>query len=106
MEKILTENWKDFGNREKDMACDLFIAIKEQGLPADFDNDGLRVAFNRNSGYVFLTNNDCQVAMLYQNDYLQSWHTCPICGHEGFKEDMQHNEDNIECQEYLKELGI
>ena len=31
---------------------------------------------------------------------------CPSCGHEGFKEDMQHNEDDEECQEYLKDIGV
>ena len=58
-----TEKLEDFGYREQDMAKDLFEAWKLSGLPSDFNNDGVKVAMNMSSGYVFLTNSDYQVAM-------------------------------------------
>ena len=67
-------------------------------------DDGVKVEFNPNSGNVFLVDEVYQVAMMNGDD-LELWHNCPICGHEGFLEDMPHNEDDEECQEFLKEIG-
>jgi len=105
MDKIVTENIGDFGFREIKLLKDLLTAWTEQGLPDDFYGEQVRPAMNTNSGYVFLTNADYQVAML-NGDKLETWYTCPICGHEGFREDMRHNENRAECQEYLRELNI
>ena len=66
--------------------------------------DGVKPEFNPNSGNVFLVDEDYNIAMMNGDD-LELWHYCPICGHEGFLEDMAHNEDDEECQEYLKEIG-
>jgi len=41
-----TEKLEDFGYREQDMAKDLFEAWKLNGLPSDFNNDGVKVAMN------------------------------------------------------------
>jgi hypothetical protein len=39
---------------------------------------------------------------------LKEWFYCPICGHEGFKEDIEHSDDeneyNEECQEWLRQV--
>ena len=89
------------------------------------DGDGVKVEFNPNSGCVFLVDEDFNVAMLntesipqYDDigniashkdvDKLELWYNCPICGHEGFLEDMPHHSDDDydeECQEYLKDIG-
>ena len=105
METSYTEDLGKFGNRERAMAGELLTVMSEEGVPDDFDDDNVRVAFNMSSGNVFLTNDDCQVAMM-NGEKLESWYSCPICGHEGFKEDMKHGEDDKECQEYLKEIGV
>ena len=36
------------------------------------------------------------------------WKPNPIsnCGEEGFKEEIMRNEDDEECQDYLKEIGV
>ena len=100
-----TTDLSKFGHREIKMASELLNAWIDKGLPDDFESDGVTVMMNFNSGSVFLTNSEYQVAMM-NGDNLESFYSCPICGHEGFKEDMPHNEDDKECQEYLKDIGI
>lgn len=68
--------------------------------------DGVKVEFNPNSGCVFLVDEDFNTVMM-NGDKLELWYNCPICGHEGFLEDMPHHSDDNdeECQEYLKDIG-
>lgn len=86
------------------MLEDLLKAWRRQGLPDDFEDDAVIPMFNMNSGNVFLTNPDHQVAMLTDDDKLESFYSCPECGHEGFKADMPHD-GNESCKEYLKDIG-
>ena len=85
--KTYTEDLADFGYREQRAAQDLFEAWKSNGLPVDFENNGVRIAFNMNSGYVFLTNSEYQVAMCETNEQdqleLYSFYTSPYEGKEG-----------------------
>ena len=101
-----TTNLEDFGFRELKMAGELLSAYKDYDKDKTrfFDSEGVHVMFNMNSGYVFLTNSEYQVAML-NGDKLEDFFTCPICGHEGFLEDMVHGEDDHECQEYLQDIA-
>lgn len=97
--EITTTNLADFGSREREMLIELLIAWRDQGLPEDFYMDEVIPMFNRNSGSVFLTNSEYQVAMM-NGDKLEMWHYCPNCGHEGFEEDCQLNDEGCnECQE-------
>src|SRR5678815_1789394 len=87
-DSVVTADLSDFGYRELAMAADLLQAYKER----DKDNtrllgDGLSLCMNTNSGYVFLTDEDYNVAMM-NGDVLEDWHTCSECGHEGFAEDL------------------
>ena len=86
-QKTYTEDLADFGYREQREAQDLFEAWKSNGLPVDFENNGVRIAFNMNSGYVFLTNSEYQVAMCETNEQdqleLYSFYTSPYEGKEG-----------------------
>jgi hypothetical protein len=93
----------EFGYYEIKETAKLLTAWVDQGLPDDFHNDHVQVCMNNNSGFVFLTNADCQVAMM-NGDNLESWYVCPECGHEGFLDDMPH-EGNAECRRYLQEIG-
>lgn len=104
-DEITTTDLSRFGARERSMAEDLLRAWREQGLPDDFEDDEVVIMFNTHSGNVFLTNSEYQAAMLTDDDKLETWYSCPICGHEGFKADMLHGEDNVECQEYLRDIG-
>jgi hypothetical protein len=100
MENI-TIDLSEFGYRELDMAGDLLKAIKD-GLPDDFNDDGLTIMFNTHSGYVFLTNSDYQVAMLTDKK-LESFYSCPNCGEEGFAEDILTKSGKCKnCKEQVK----
>jgi hypothetical protein len=106
MEKeIVTFDLGKFGDSERLEGELLLRAWRLHGLPDDFNADGVTLAFNMNSGSVFITNSDYQVAML-NGETLESFYFCPQCGHEGFKEDMPHNKDDKDCQEYLRDIGV
>jgi uncharacterized phage protein gp47/JayE len=97
-QEITTTNLADFGSREYGLLEELIRAMNSQGLPQDFYNNEVHPMLNRNSGYVFITNSDCQVAMM-NGDRLEIWYSCPNCGHEGFEEDCQLNDEGCnECK--------
>ena len=101
-----TENLSDFGYRELKEAGKLLTAISN-GLPEDFYDDGIKVAFNMNSGYVFLTNSDYQVAMYdEESDSLYSFYTTPYEGLEGSYEELLLDLDNMhpEDREFMHDI--
>ena len=109
--KTYTEDLADFGFREQEEAKDLFQAWRESGLPIDFENNGVKIAFNMNSGYVFLTNSEYQVAMCETNDNgkleLFSFYSSPYEGKEGsFDELLEEYEDmHPEDQEWFQQIA-
>jgi hypothetical protein len=99
MREVTTTNLADFGYSEIKELTAIFNAWMRDGLPDDFERNGVHPMMNRNSGHVFLTNSEFQVCMMNGND-LESWYYCHNCGHEGFKEDCQLNDDGCnECNE-------
>ena len=86
---VYTENMADI------MACSIerkeVLAITrawdKNGLPNNFYLENVRFAYNRNSGCVFLVNDDCQVLMMNGN-VLEEFYTSPYDGHEGFINDL------------------
>lgn len=104
MNNPLTSDLSEFGSRERAMAEELLKAWREQGLPEDFDDTKVQVFMNMNSGYVFLSNEDFQVAMM-NGDKLESFYSCPECGHEGFLDEMAH-EGNSDCSRYMRDIGL
>ena len=100
----VTSDFSQFGWRERRMAAVLLTASCDGGFPEDFNDDEVTIAMNTGSGNVFFTNSDYQVAMM-NGDKLESFYSCPQCGHEGFKNEMQH-EGTSECQEYLRDIGV
>lgn len=102
-----TTDLSKFGYRELTLLKELLSAMIEKGLPSDFESDGVHPMFNTNSGNVFLTNDEYQVAMMNGDD-LESFYSCPECGHEGFKDEI--GKDNGHgfadgCAEWLKEIA-
>ena len=66
---------------------------------SDINLEGLKICFNPNSGYVFLSDEDYNVYMEH-NGKLEQWFNCPNCGNEGFKEDFDTMENKCnECME-------
>lgn len=84
-----TTDLAQFGARERAILIEIFQAWAKQGLPIDFDENEVIPMMNINSGNVFLTNSSYQIAMM-NGDKLESFYSCPQCGHEGFLEDMKH----------------
>lgn len=114
MQNVYTENLNDIitFNRERALAIELLTAYGEQGLPNDFDEEGVKVACNRNSGNVFLTNDEYQVAMM-NDGKLESFYSSPYNGHEGFIDELidmmddSWHEDDIEWLNDIKNnLGL
>jgi hypothetical protein len=97
-----TSDLSRFGHRELKIASKL-ISTYSEDVP-DFLGTEVRVYMNTNSGFVFLSDADLSVGMM-NGEKLEQWFNCPVCGHEGFKEDMKH-EGNKECREYLKSIGV
>ena len=87
MSNYYTENLADFGMQEIHMLKDILVAWTEKGLPENFWSTGVKPAMNSSSGYVFLVNEDYQVAML-NGAALEIYHTLPYSGHEGFLSDL------------------
>lgn len=95
MINVYTENLNDIisNDRERALAIELLQAWGEQGLPSDFYEEGVKLAFNRNSGNVFLVNEDYQCAMM-NDGILESFYTSPYHGHEGFINDLWNEYQN------------
>lgn len=104
MSESYTENLEDFGKRERKIAGKLLLA----DLPKGFNNDGVKLAFNRDSGYVFLVNSDYQCAM-FNGDDLEIFHNTPYNGYEGFLVDLLNeyspDELNSDDEEYLRQAA-
>ena len=103
-----TENLADFGHRERVELVRLLDAWNNNGLPEGFDCEGVRPAFNANSGNVFLVNAEYQTAML-SGDALELWHFLPYSGQEGFLSDLLDELEpeslNAEDLEYLQQYA-
>lgn len=98
MENITTTDLVEFGAREIEIAKDLLTAWVNNGLPDDFEEEKVTIMFNKNSGYVFLTNEEFQVAMLVNKD-LRSFYNCSNCGAEGLEDEGFYNDDKSLCDE-------
>lgn len=101
-----TENLADFGARERHMLAEI-LALP---LPNTFDDSGVKPAFNRNSGFVLLVNEDYQCAMLNDDSgKLEIFHSTPYEGHEGFITDLLEEyapaDLNIEDARYILEMA-
>lgn len=107
-----TENLADFRYSEIRDAIKLLQTMVDDGLPDDFYDNDVKLAFNRNSGDVFLTNSEYEVAMINPNTgKLESWYYTPYAGHEGFLDELVEwykddpNDWDEEDIEYLRDLG-
>jgi hypothetical protein len=108
-----TENLADFGFREIIMLRDILDAWVNKGLPDTFYQNQVRAAFNRNSGCVFLVNEDYQTAMMNGDD-LEVFHSTPYEGHEGFLSDLlneyspddMHHDDVEYILQMAKDEGV
>ena len=103
MSDYYTENIADFGYRELEQLRDILTALLENGLPDDFYDEGVRPAFNRASGDVFLTNDEYQVCMEVDGK-LESFYTSPYYGTEGFYEDLLEDAESWDADNADEDL--
>ena len=87
MKEVTTTDFSKFGHRERELARKLLNTWNSQGLPEDFYDDEVTIMMNNQSGYVFLTNSDYQVAMM-NGDKLESFYTDFETGEEGFLDEL------------------
>lgn len=106
MQDAYTEDLGRFGFREIKMLRDILNAWVDGGLPDDFSYDNVRPAMNSHSGYVFLVNDDYQVAMM-NGDKLESFYTTPYEGREGFWDELaeQYGDMHREDQRYMRDIA-
>jgi len=87
MDEIVTSDLAKFGYRELEIASRLLSAyVKEP----DILGNGVQVFMNMHSGYVFLSDEDYNTAMM-NGDKLEIYYCCSECGDEGFLEDLAGN---------------
>lgn len=91
-------------------AIKILSAYRDHGVPDDFYDSGVELNFNADSGMVFLTNEDYNVAVYNDETHtLESWYNTPYEYHEGTLADLLEEFDNgdindIEDLEYIKDL--
>jgi hypothetical protein len=106
-ENIVTSDLADFGARELYMLSDLLKIYAEKGLPEGMSENGVAFMLNRNSGEVFLTNEDYHVAM-DNNGSLEQFYSTPYNGIEGFFSDLIQEYPNMhdEDREYVRDVSM
>lgn len=101
------ENTRDlakFGARERAIAGELLSALHTGNDKTEIlGNTGLAVEFNLSTGYVFLVDEEYNVAMM-EDGKLVDWITCPECGTEGTRSDLDTMVLDDCCKEHLEEL--
>lgn len=119
MRDPLTSDLAEFGARERALVVELLAAWERHGLPLDFDSDEVRPMFNRESGYVFLTNSSYEVAVVREcacrpTGELVSHYWLSYEGHEGTLEELledyeQHGDtwhpDDVKQLEQIREAN-
>jgi len=103
-------NFADFGYRELDMAGDLLTKYANgtmSRMARDYFSGpyGIQVGFNKNSGNVFLVDEDFNVLM-DDGKELDLFITTPYGGVEGFYDELYeyYGQLDVEDQEYLDSL--
>jgi hypothetical protein len=87
--EIVTADLSEFGHIELDEAIKLLIAYNEGRFKEDdFFSNGLTLNFNKNSGYVFLSDEDYNTGLL-NNGVIEQFISCGYCGSEGFKSEVK-----------------
>lgn len=92
-DEIVTSDLTQFGYRELDMAADLLKAYAND--KEDFLGDGVNVFMNKNSGNVFLSDEDFNVGVL-EDEKIVQFYSCPQCGNEGTQEEGKENDWDFE----------
>lgn len=105
---MTTTNLAEFGYREIGIAGKILTAYadRKDACPY-FTGEGVQLVMNKNSGNVFLADDNYNVLMM-NGSKLEGFYITPYEGHEGFLEDLlsDWSEDwNNEDSEFLARLA-
>lgn len=92
----VTYDLSKFGNRELVMVVDLVEGLIRSDMEI---GEKIKIGFNMNSGYVFLSNEDFGVYMM-NDQFLSEWFSCPECDTEGFSNELLDTENDC-CEKYI-----
>jgi uncharacterized protein YbaR (Trm112 family) len=104
---IVTHDFSKFGKVEIEEACQLLQAYLNKNRTKYLASQNITIEFNTQSGYVFLSDNDCNTAMLNEKHELVDFLVCPECGQEGLIDDLslfetKHDSHRCKaCQKYV-----
>lgn len=98
----VTNDLTKFGQRELAEAGKLLSVLKTCNDDTKFLGDGVQVFFNTMSGCVFLSDEDCNVAVM-EGHQLVDFISCPNCGNEGTLYEFDITDDC--CREFHKEMA-
>ena len=93
-----TQDLSKFGHKEREEAGELLSLLNTNKDHSSL-GDSVAVEFNPHSGYVFLVDEDYNVAMEYDNE-LHDFLSCPECGHEAIEPDFVSESRDVCCKEY------
>lgn len=96
MDEIITSDLTQFGYKELYEAGQLLQAYAADG--SDFLYKGVNVFMNKNSGKVFLSDEDMRVGVL-EGGRLVEFYSCPECGYEGTQEEAIADNHNFEAHD-------
>jgi hypothetical protein len=101
MDNIVTSDLSEFGYRELKIAGQILSTFKTDKDKTRFIDEGLTVFFNKKSGYVFLSDENYNVAMM-NGDILEDFIHCPDCGNEALLSEFSTESDC--CKEFLEAI--
>jgi hypothetical protein len=93
MNDIVTTDLSEYGYTELYEAGELLKAYAKNGC--QFLNDGITLNLNKDSGKVFLSDEDFNVGVL-EDDKLVQFYSCYECGNEGTQEEGEENKWDFE----------
>jgi len=105
-DEIVTKDISQFGIREREIARELLSVYGTDKDLTTHLGDGVEVWFNKNSGYVFLSDEDYHTAMLNDNGELEDFLNCPNCGHEDLASEFVNSSSDECCKEYAQDMGL
>lgn len=97
---MVTE-FNDLTLDEKKEGMELLSAIGSQNDKTKYLGDNPNVFMNQMSGYIFLSDDDYNVAML-DGDILRDFLNCPECSNEGFQSDLFKGSQC--CKDYVRHI--
>jgi len=104
MNEVVTQDLSEFGYREIREAIELLNAYLDR--PSVVEGEGLVLGFNKNSGFVFLSDGEYNSYMVNPtSNKLEKFFSCSNCGAEGFLDELENfDAENNLCKD-CKEKG-